>query len=1059
MLNFRKIAAACNGEIVRKYYTQDLPDDAAPQGVDPAGRDLDPGERLTAYYTGRGERASFRPDMPRAVAQTLGIDPRQVPKDADLDLLFEAKRADTGVPWSKQARQISGFDFVFSPEKSASLAAAFATTPAEAAAIKNAILAANDAAMRYAATDLGFARKGHAGEDGADPGEVGWVTFVHDAARPTLALQDGPNGATYLIDAPIAGDPHYHPHNFLPNMVVTEDGRIGSIDARALTADRVHEYGAYFQAQLADRLRALGVRIDYDAGEQAVVLPDIPASAVDLFSKRDRQVLGDAKAFAKDRDLDWDELDIERKKRILHEASAAGKLGKTKEDERESWHAQAAEIGWVHESVLNKVAHKPLTDAERFERAYERAARHLAKEFKTAAVIDHGKLRVHAVRGLIGAGIAGGRDDVDHVVALIEERGLVVNGAYVSLVKGTLDDNLCVTHTEQIRIEQQLCHEAQRAALDRSGALSTRAIRNAMALIQKDDPTIAFTEEQEAAIYAMGQGSRLSLLSGVAGSGKTTLLKPLVTAWKAGGRALAGMSTAWRQADALKDASIEETWALQPLLRAIDAGEFQPTEKTVLIIDEISQIAPRPMLKLLELQAKTGMTIKMLGDREQCQSIEAGDTIELLRRVLPKFALPELLTAMRQKDPGDRKIASLFREGKAAEALQMKREDGTATLLEGDYDQVVGQIADFYIERNDLLRAVDDKFSMTVTTLTNAEAADISQAIRRRLKERGKIGQDETIHKAVYYKGDKPEFFDLPIASGDKLRLYRRTWAKIDGKGGSIGNNGDIVDVVGKTAGGLLLRDARGRVGEVEWRRLSDQDTGRLLLGFGRAFTVDAAQGMSTRGEHANALAHGSAGSTAFKTYTGESRATGKTHTLISKAAVLSDVRRSRALGDTTPITEDDLWKRIGEDTSAKPYKALAIDLLAAARRHRDQAVDVSLRAHQRIETAASAKTNVGRAVRATVEGAAAREALARQRISIEETLQRCATMLKDAAEMIMDHLQGRRPAAQAIDVLVPVPAAIPAPEAPSPPSANSSALAREAEHPSPPCPPPSPGM
>jgi hypothetical protein len=63
-------------------------------------------------------------------------------------------------------------------------------------------------------------------------------------------------------------------------------------------------------------------------------------------------------------------------------------------------------------------------------------------------------------------------------------------------------------------------------------------------------------------------------------------------------------------------------------------------------------------MELLELQAKTGMTIKMLGDREQCQSIEAGDTIALLRRVLPKFALPELLTAVRQKDPGDRKIAS-----------------------------------------------------------------------------------------------------------------------------------------------------------------------------------------------------------------------------------------------------------------------------------------------------------------------------------------------------------------------------------------------------------------
>ena len=110
------------------------------------------------------------------------------------------------------------------------------------------------------------------------------------------------------------------------------------------------------------------------------------------------------------------------------------------------------------------------------------------------------------------------------------------------------------------------------------------------------------------------------------------------------------------------------------------------------------------MLRLLELQAETGMTIKMLGDREQVQSIEAGDTIALLKRVLPKTALPEVLTAVRQKSDHDRKIASLFRDGEAAAAFAMKREDGTAQLLEGDYDQVVRQIADLYIERDDALR-------------------------------------------------------------------------------------------------------------------------------------------------------------------------------------------------------------------------------------------------------------------------------------------------------------------------------------------------------------------
>ncbi len=151
------------------------------------------------------------------------------------------------------------------------------------------------------------------------------------------------------------------------------------------------------------------------------------------------------------------------------------------------------------------------------------------------------------------------------------------------------------------------------------------------------------------------------------------------------------VSTAWRQADALQEAGADETIALQPLLNAIDTGEFSADENTVLIVDEISQIGPRPMLKLLELQAKTGMTIKMLGDREQVQSIEAGDTIALLKRVLPKSAMPEVLTAVRQKNDRDRKIAALFRDGKAETALAMKREDGTARLLEGDTDKWCGR--------------------------------------------------------------------------------------------------------------------------------------------------------------------------------------------------------------------------------------------------------------------------------------------------------------------------------------------------------------------------------
>src|SRR5207249_1601833 len=150
-----------------------------------------------------------------------------------------------------------------------------------------------------------------------------------------------------------------------------------------------------------------------------------------------------------------------------------------------------------------------------------------------------------------------------------------------------------------------------------------------------------------------------------------------------------------------------------------------------------------------------------------------------------------------------------------------------------------------------------------------------------------------------------------------------------------------------------ILKNSKGRTGEVEWRRLYDDNTGRLLLGFGRAFTIDAAQGMRTKGEHLNALAHGTAGTNAFKIYPSESRATGRTYTFISKAAVDRDIIRSRALGDITPVTDEDRWTRVAGDMAEKPYKRLAIDLLGSTQGARQHARDTAIRAHHRLEAAA----------------------------------------------------------------------------------------------------------
>jgi hypothetical protein len=1058
-MTFRKLAADSAGKLIRAYFTENTPQPAHDFRNDP-GRELDSGGRLTSYYTGRDSRATWRPDLPTEVARVLGVDARTMPKDADLDRLFEAKRADTGDAWTEHKRKVSAYDLTLAPHKSVTLAAEFAATAAESAMIWHAIDRANDATMRYVAREVGWARKGKAGEDGADPGAVGWVSFRHHTARPTLPVQDGAHGATYLAQSPIGGDPHAHIHNALFNLVVTEDGRIGSLDTQRLHS-RVHEFGAFFQARLADEFRRLGARIGYDKNQQAVVLEAIPQRAVDLFSKGRRQVLGSAKAYAATQGLNWDEMSVEGKFKILSTAGLAARLKKHGDkNDHEIWREQADAIGWNHQTVLGETQHEARPPAERFDAAYRFAAYRLAREYHTAAVLDYDKLRTYAARGLIGTGIAGGVNDIDRVVSLIEQRGIMLKGEQVALIVGMSGDKVRVTNTAQVRIEESLAGEAARAAADKAGALSHAAISAAIATSGLD-----FTSEpdhgaaQRAAIYALGQGGALSLLTGVAGAGKTTLLKPLVEGWNAdtrfdaAGRDVVGLATGWKQADALKDAGIDRTLAMDPLLKAIESGEFKATCNTVLVIDEISQVAPRAMLALLQLQRTTGLTIKALGDREQAQSVEAGDAIEIMRRVLPKEAQAELLSTVRQKgrDAAEtrrlRKIAGLFRgvepdidsvadlpakrRGRkitgrriahanaeleaeerqnhhlqeVQEALALKRQDGTARFIGGDQDQVIGRIADFYMERRDALAAAGSKRGVTVSALTNADVADLSRAIRDRMKARGELRNDEQVYDAIDQRG---EHYAIPIATGDKLRLFRRTWAKIDGKGGSIGNNGDIVEVVGRMANGLILRDKDGRVGEVEWKRLEHKATGRLCVGFGHAMTIDAAQGI-TSDEHINALPRGTAGMTGFTGYVAESRARGTTWTMISDEATFDAVRSRRALGDLTPITAEDMWSKVAEDMATKPYKALGIDLLEAAQEDREVAVRSFMASGHRMETMELQGRSLGREARNRMQADAVHKSIPALIAALDRSIAAAETSLTGPLSDREAHLRSLR--------------------------------------------------
>lgn len=1003
MMTFRKISAACRGQIISNYYLQDIPDPESDCRLDPSKTPDSDGARLTNYYTGRDGRASWRPDMPWRAAEALGIDRFKPPTREQLSRLYEAKRADNGEEWSAHQRKISAYDLTLAPHKSVTLAAEFAETDAERAAIWHAMQVANDETMRYVARELGLARRGRGGKDGAEEGHVAWVTYRHTTARPTVEALDPESNQTYLIDTPTGGDPHAHFHNTMFNMVVTDDGHVGSLDTKQLRS-RVHEFGAYFQAILAQELRKIGIAQTYDANEQATVVSAVPQEISDFFSKGRRNVLKAAQSYASEQGLEWETLSIERKQKMLSMAGLAARLGKDLDaDDHDIWKRQAKELGWVDQSLMGPEIDTGLDRHQRLDQAWRFVARHLGQEFETAAVIDHQKLRTYAARGLIATGIEGGISDIDAVVELTEKRGIEVRGQKVQLIIEMKGERERVTHTEQIRLEEDLAIHIARAASDRSGALGKEAIEDAIVRSGLD-----FTSEhgqaQRKAVHTLGQSGRIAMLTGVAGAGKTTLLKPLVDAWRndteatPSGRRIIGVANAWRQADAMKDAGIEETYALSPFLARIDRGDLKLDEHTVIAIDEVGQVAPRQMLRLLELQRDTGLTLRMMGDREQAQAIEAGDALEIIKRVLEPNDQAELLSTVRQKTKRNRDIAALFRgeepsddqlkaleaKGKAVaaetdadrdddvrnrfhteevrQAIEMKRQDGSISLVTGDHQNVLETIAQHYVSRKDALKAEgpkpDGSFkTITMSALTNKDAADLSLAVRQVLQKRGDIGADQKIIKAIDQRGEE---YDMALAVGDKVRLYRRVWGLVGDKRTWVGNNGDICEVLSASDKGLKLRLADGQEAQVEWRRLSDPRSNRVLLGFGHAMTIDAAQGL-TSDEHINAMPRGADLATGFTTYVAESRARGTTWTMISDGATFEAVRNGRALGDQEPITSDQLWDYVAKKMAHKPYKALGMDLPYRKKKDRDQRVRELIEIGRKVEKARLEGRDIGR--------------------------------------------------------------------------------------------------
>jgi hypothetical protein len=874
-----------------------------------------------------------RRDMDPRVAAVLALDPHRTPTRDEIANLLVGRRAD-GSELPGRERIISFIDLCFSADKSVALAWAFAPTEAERNAVAQAHRDAVEHAMQYIATELGRARKGAGGRDGADVGHIGWVAFDHYASRPTVEIArrraDG-ELETELITLKVAGDPNLHTHVAVPNVVLTETGRVGSLDLQRLQG-RVHEFGAYYQAHLAQNLRRLGAEIVLDPRTGAGRLRQIPDHVRDAFSKRTRDALEDARTYAMKIGQEWDGLSPDEQIALLKSGAFASRRAKADDcSDFDAWREQAKGLGWHHTSIFQRrTPPVELTQDERTACAYHTALPLLEAELGRRSVLNGSDARVAATRGLIESGLEG-PDDINRVTRAFRERGVRQSSRTTALLWGhdSVRGNIKVSTELHVEQERELIRLAATAAQDRSASLSPESIAHSVARSGLDFSTDHGATQRQI-IDRLGMGGRLSVAIGVAGAGKTALLRPLVDAWRERGSAVHGIALAWRQSDDLAAAGIDRgrLAALSVFLNRVTRGTVPLDGNSVVVVDELGLIGAAQFLQLLRLQQRHGFQIVAVGDPKQAQAIEAGPVIELLRQALGKDAIPEILTTLRQQNERERQTALLFREGRAAEALAMKRQDGTAEIIAGGYRQTIERAADLWQERRQA-NADDRSYTLTVSAPTNADARAISAAIRQRRHAAGEVEPDQVVLRAVDQIG---VMYDLPLARGDRVRLFTRTYASFtDGRKGNIGNNGSVLDVTDIGSAGLKLRNAHGNEGLVKWDTLRDPVTGRFRLSYGDVLSIDATQGLTST-EHLNVMPAGTQAVLGFKAYVAESRHRVATWLLTSDGAERQGIANRRPLGDPRPIRSQDVWENMARNLSRQREKASALAFLARAR-------------------------------------------------------------------------------------------------------------------------------
>ena len=248
-------------------------------------------------------------------------------------------------------------------------------------------------------------------------------------------------------------------------------------------------------------------------------------------------------------------------------------------------------------------------------------------------------------------------------------------------------------------------------------------------------PALNLSEQQGKAVaHILTTSNRVSIIRGAAGTGKTTLLKEAISKIGDAGKSVIVVApSAQASRGVLKEEEgIEGAETVARLL--VDTDMQSRLKGQVLWVDEAGLLGTKDMTALLELATKQDARLVLGGDTRQHASVVRGDALRVLN-TFARIPTAEVTKIYRQQNEDYKSAVKDLSNGQMISGFNKLDQLGFIKTVE--QAEAAAQLATGYLD------VIKSGKSALVVCPTHAQANEVTQLIRDRMKEGDMLGKKE----------------------------------------------------------------------------------------------------------------------------------------------------------------------------------------------------------------------------------------------------------------------------------------------------------------------------